>query len=45
MKVGQSDLEADGEMTARKLASQFGKYLKNKKTSRVILNKFIGWVA
>lgn len=45
MKIQDTDLAASGDMTARKLASQFGKYLNQKKTSRVLLNRFIGWVA
>jgi hypothetical protein len=45
MKIQDNELTASGEMTARKLASQFGKYLNQKKTSRVLLNRFIGWVA
>jgi hypothetical protein len=45
LNIEEEELKADGEMTARKLASQFGKYLNKKKTSRVLLNKFIGWVA
>ena len=45
MKINDGELEATGEMTARKLASQFGKYLNQKKTSRVLLNRFVGYVA
>lgn len=45
MKMVEDKLQADGGMTTRKLASQFGKYLNQKKTSRVLLNRFIGWVA
>ena len=45
MKINDGELQATGEMTARKLASQFGKYLNQKKTSRVLLNRFVGYVA
>ena len=45
MKIDDGELTASGDMTARKLASQFGKYLNQKKTSRVLLSRFIGWVA
>ena len=45
MKLDEGELNANGGMTSRKLASQFGKYLNQKKTSRVLLNRFIGWVA
>ena len=45
MKINDGQLEATGQMTARKLASQFGKYLNQKKTSRVLLNRFVGYVA
>jgi len=45
MRINDGQLEANGEMNARKLASQLGKYLNQKKTSRVLLNKFVGYVA
>lgn len=45
MKINDGELDASGEMTPRKLASNFGKFLNQKQTSRVLLNRFIGWVA
>jgi hypothetical protein len=45
MRITEGKLVADSDMTARKLASNFGKFLNQKKTSRVLLNKFVGWVA
>lgn len=44
-KVQYEQLEVDGAANARSIASKFGKYMSTKKTSRVLLDKFIGYVA
>lgn len=45
MKITDDNLEATGDMTPRKLASNFSKFMNQKQTSRVLLNRFVGWVA
>jgi hypothetical protein len=44
-KIDESELKADSDMTARRLATSLSKYLNTKKTSRVLLSRFIGYVA
>ena len=44
-KIDEGELKADADMSARKLATSLGKYLNTKKTSRVLLSRFIGYVA
>ena len=46
MKVDEGDLdEAMGSLTSNQIAKKFGKYLGAKKTSRVLLNRFVAAVA
>lgn len=44
-KVQYEELEVDSDSSARVIASRFGKFMSTKKTSRILLNKFIGYVA
>ena len=44
-KIDEGELVVNGDMTARKLASSLGKFLNTKKTSRVLLSRFINYVA
>ena len=44
-RVQYETLQVDGSANARSIASKFGKYMNTKKTSRILLNKFIGHVA
>ena len=44
-KIDEGELAVDSNMTARKLASTLGKFLNTKKTSRVLLSRFIGYIA
>ena len=44
-KIQEGELKADGDMKASALARNFTKYLNVKKTSRVLLNTFVGYVA
>lgn len=44
-KVQYEQLEVDSSASARSIASKFGKFMSTKKTSRILLNKFIGYVA
>ena len=44
-RVYTAPLEVKSNATAKSIAKQFTKYLSKKKTSRVLLNKFIGHVA
>ena len=39
------ELEVSAKDSASKIAREFGKTLNTRKTSRVLLNQFIGWVA
>jgi hypothetical protein len=39
------ELEVTAKDSASKIAREFGKALNTKKTSRILLNRFIGWVA
>ena len=45
MRIDDKQLDVSGDMTARKLASNFSKFLNNKKTSRVLLSRFVDYVA
>ena len=44
-KIDESELKVESDMSARKLATSLGKFLNTKKTSRVLLSRFIGYVA
>ena len=44
-KIEESVLEINSSNTARAIANQFGKFMNKKKTSRVLLNRFIDYVA
>jgi hypothetical protein len=44
-KIDDGELEIDSEANARSIAKNFGKYLNVKKTSRILLNRFITLVA
>ena len=44
-KIQEGELDVDPEANAKNIAKNFGKYLNTKKTSRVLLNNFIGYVA
>lgn len=46
MKVDDTDLDENmASMTSNQIAKKFGKYLGAKKTSRVLLNRFVGAIA
>jgi hypothetical protein len=44
-KIDDGEIHADSDMSAAAIARNFSKFMGNKKTSRVLLNKFIGYVA
>jgi hypothetical protein len=44
-KINNSEMTADSDMTAAAISRKFSKFMGGKKTSRVLLNKFIGYVA
>ena len=44
-KIIDEDLDVDGEASAAQIARKFGKMFTSKKTSRVLLDKFISYVA
>jgi hypothetical protein len=44
-KIDEGDLKIDGDANAKVIAKNFGKYLNVKKTSRVLLNRFVALVA
>jgi uncharacterized protein with von Willebrand factor type A (vWA) domain len=44
-KIEEGDLNVSSDTSAKSIASKFGKFLNTKKTSRVLLNRFIGYVA
>jgi hypothetical protein len=44
-KIDDSELVVDSDMSARRLATSLGKFLNTKKTSRVLLSRFIGYIA
>lgn len=44
-KIDEGELKVDGSAKAASIAKNFSKFLNVKKTSRVLLNRFIGYVA
>jgi hypothetical protein len=44
-KINEGELKVDGDAKAAAIARNFSKFLNVKKTSRVLLNRFIGYVA
>jgi hypothetical protein len=44
-KIDEGDLKIDGDANAKVIAKNFSKYLNVKKTSRVLLNRFVSLVA
>ena len=44
-KIDEGELVVESDMSARRLATSLGKFLNTKKTSRVLLSRFIGYVA
>jgi hypothetical protein len=44
-KIQEGELDVKADANAKSIARNFGKYLNTKKTSRVLLNNFIGYVA
>jgi hypothetical protein len=44
-KIEEGELETNADMNAKAIARNFGKYLNVKKTSRVLLNRFVTLVA
>lgn len=44
-KIDDGELQIDGDANAKVIAKNFGKYLNVKKTSRVLLNRFVALVA
>lgn len=44
-KIVESDLDVKADANAKVIARDFGKFLNAKKTSRVLLNRFVGYVA
>ena len=44
-KIQEGALDVKADANAKSIAKNFGKYLNTKKTSRVLLNNFIGYVA
>jgi hypothetical protein len=44
-KIKEGELDVNPDANAKSIAKNFGKYLNTKKTSRVLLNNFIGYVA
>jgi hypothetical protein len=45
LKVDESEIEVSEKQTAKQIARNFTKVMAGKKTSRVLLNQFIGYVA
>ncbi|NBQ48478.1 MAG: hypothetical protein EBU33_08515, partial [Sphingobacteriia bacterium] len=45
LKMEDGELEVDEKQSAKQIARSFTKHLTGRKTSRVLLNKFIGYVA
>ena len=45
LKIQENDLNVSGQMTANQIARQFTKHLDTRRTSKVLLNQFIGMVA
>ena len=44
-KIVEGELDIDADATAKSIAKNFGKYLNVKKTSRILLNRFVALVA
>ncbi len=44
-QIDEGELTVSSDMSSRKLATSLGKFLNTKKTSRVLLSRFIGYVA
>jgi hypothetical protein len=44
-KIEEKTLEVSSDSTARSIAKSFGNYMSNKRTSRILLNRFISVVA
>jgi hypothetical protein len=44
-KIVEGELEVDADANAKSIAKNFSKYLNVKKTSRILLNRFVGLVA
>jgi hypothetical protein len=44
-KIEEGELDVKADANAKVIAKNFGKYLNVKKTSRVLLNRFVGLVA
>jgi len=44
-RIEEGELEVKADMNAKAIAKQFGKFLNVKKSSRVVLNRFVGLVA
>ena len=44
-KIQEGDLEVKADMNSKAIAKQFSKYLGVKKSSRVVLSRFVGVVA
>ena len=44
-KIVEGDLDIDADANAKSIAKNFGKYLNVKKTSRILLNRFVTLVA
>jgi hypothetical protein len=44
-KIEEGEMSANADMSAAAIAKKFSKFMNNKKTSRVLLNNFIGYVA
>jgi hypothetical protein len=45
LKMEDGELEVEEKQSAKQIARSFTKHLTSRKTSRVLLNKFIGYVA
>lgn len=44
-KIAEGELDVKADANAKTIAKDFGKFLNVKKTSRVLLNRFVGYVA
>jgi hypothetical protein len=44
-KIQEGELDVSANANAKAIARNFGKFLNVKKTSRVLLNRFVGLVA
>ena len=45
LNIDNSDINVTGEQSARKIATTFTKHMNSRKTSRVLLNNLIGYIA